>query len=212
MIRDDKMMQLVAEDKEPITPFVRIVRSLYDDCGVSSVLVIGGTGDYFDVSDNVLVMDEYKCFDATEKAKKIVASSNEASSLPHNSSKSALFRPSSRKRLVNANAFCPNGKVKVISQDSVSFGDTELNLSGLEQIVTKSQTSAIVNALHRLPSLTGRSNSLRDVLKQLEEQIDKEGLGFLAPGQCHGGMSRPRLYEIAGAINRLRRHNSITQG
>ena len=71
MIRDDKMMQLVAADKEPITPFVRIVRSLYDDCQVSSVMVIGGTGDYFDVADNVLVMDSYMCLDATERAKTI---------------------------------------------------------------------------------------------------------------------------------------------
>ena len=41
------MMQLVAPEKEPITPFVRIVRSLYEDCNISSILVIGGVGDYF---------------------------------------------------------------------------------------------------------------------------------------------------------------------
>ena len=46
MIRDDKMMQLVAPDKEPITPFVRKVRSPYEDLGISSILVVGGTVDY----------------------------------------------------------------------------------------------------------------------------------------------------------------------
>lgn len=78
MIRDDKMMQLVAPDKEPITPFVRKVRSPYEDLGISSILVVGGTGDYFDVADNVIMMDCYKCLDVTERAKQIVASSSQS--------------------------------------------------------------------------------------------------------------------------------------
>ena len=44
---------LVARDKEPITPFISRVRGLYDQDGVSSILVIGGAGDYFDVCDTV---------------------------------------------------------------------------------------------------------------------------------------------------------------
>ena len=212
MIRDDKMMQLVAADKEPITPFVRTVRSLYDDCQVSSVLVIGGTGDYFDVADNVLVMDSYKCFDATEKAQMIVANSKRSSALPHAASQSVVFRPVKRKRSINGNAFAPNGKVKTISQDSISFGETELDLKCLEQLVSKAQTTAISAALQRLPDLSERGKSFRDTLNELDKRIDNEGLDCLTPGQCHGGMARPRLYEIAGAINRLRRDNSITQG
>jgi len=57
MIRDSKMVQLVAAKKEPITPFVRLVRPLFDEIGVSSILVIGGSGEFFHVADNVLVMD-----------------------------------------------------------------------------------------------------------------------------------------------------------
>ena len=67
-------------------------------------------------------------------------------------------------------------------------------------------------ALQRLPELSKRSQSFRDNLNELDERIDNEGLDSLTPGQCNGGMARPRLYEIAGAINRLRRDNSITQG
>ena len=212
MIRDDKMMQLVAPDKEPITPFVRTVRSLYKDCRVSSVLVIGGTGDYFDVADNVLVMDSYKCFDATEKAKSIVANSKNSSTLPHTASQSIVFQPIKSQRFINGSAFKPNGKVKAISKDSISFGETDLDLNCLEQIVAKSQTAAILAALQRLPDLAKKGQSLRATLKELDKRIDNEGLYSLVPDQFHGGMARPRLYEIAGAINRLRRHSSITQG
>eukprot|EP00536_Pseudo-nitzschia_multiseries_P016579 jgi/Psemu1/321049/estExt_fgenesh1_pm.C_11550001 len=211
MIRDDKMMQLVAPDKEPITPFVRTVRSLYDDCQVSSILVIGGTGDYFDVADNVLVMDSYKCYDATEKAKAIVASSKEVSALPHTASQSVVFRPVKVTRRVNGNAFTPNGKVRTVSQDSISYGETELDLKCLEQLVSKAQTVAISAALQRLPELSTRNESLTNILDEIEKRIDNQGLDTLTPGQCHGGMARPRLFEIAGAINRLRRENSIDQ-
>jgi predicted ABC-class ATPase len=78
MICDDKMMQLVAPDKEPITPFVQKVQSPYKDLGISLILVIGGTGDHFDVTDNVIMMDCYKCLDIMEWAKQIVASSSQS--------------------------------------------------------------------------------------------------------------------------------------
>ena len=63
MIRDARMQALVAPDKEPITPFISRVRSLYEDEGISSILVIGGAGDYFDVCDAVVMMDCYGRFE-----------------------------------------------------------------------------------------------------------------------------------------------------
>ena len=49
----------MAKEKEPITPFISKVRALYDTMKVSSVLVIGGCGDYFEVADTVIMMDCY---------------------------------------------------------------------------------------------------------------------------------------------------------
>lgn len=213
MIRDDKMMQLVAIEKEPITPFVRIVRSLYDDKAISTILVVGGIGDYFDVADNVLVMDCYKCTDVTERAKQIVANSLHASGLPHTSSESVPFHPISPRSLIG-NAFSAKGKVKVSSQSTVLYAETELDISGLEQLVTRAQTVAISNAIQQLPGLCKqtKTNSIQEVLQLIDDRIDAAGLTeTLSPGQLHGGMSRPRRFEIAGAINRLRRKKSIVQ-
>ena len=206
MVRDSKMIQLVAPDKEPITPFVRVIRSLYDDFGISSVLVIGGVGDFFSQSDNVLVMDCYKCLDATERAKQIVASSSktDADAVPD---KTFHKGPS---RTINSRTIVPNGKVKVLSQSSVSYGDTELDISSLEQLVSKAQTAAISNALQRLGNFGGDGRPMKDILSVVDKGLDAEGLDLLAPGQFHGGMSRPRMLEVAGALNRLRRQ-SITQ-
>ncbi|EER03626.1 hypothetical protein Pmar_PMAR009402, partial [Perkinsus marinus ATCC 50983] len=73
MIRDGRMQQLVSADKEPITPFLWRVRTLSDRVGVSTVMVIGGSGDYFHVADTVVMMDQYVPYDVTSRAKQIAA-------------------------------------------------------------------------------------------------------------------------------------------
>lgn len=206
MIRDGKMMKLVAPEKEPITPFVSVVRSLYDDCGISSVMVIGGVGDYFDVADNVIVMDCYKCVDRTEAAKQIVANSSSAQSLLKN----RHFKPV-RSRSVVPNLLSPNGKVKVLSKSNIAYGETEIDISFVEQVTAKAQTLAISNSLQSIHRIAKGNQSLREMLLQLDSLIDQNGLDALAPGQLNGGMARPRRFEIAAAINRYRTRNSIIQ-
>mmetsp|Transcript_6143 Transcript_6143/g.8708 ORF Transcript_6143/g.8708 Transcript_6143/m.8708 type:complete len:211 (+) Transcript_6143:111-743(+) len=209
MIRDDKMMQLVAPDKEPITPFVRKVRSLYEDKGISSIIVVGGSGDYFDVADHVIMMDCYKCLDVTERAKEIVTKSTNG--IEHDASSSMPFG-TIRARTPIGEPYKADGKVSVKRIDVITYGDTELHLSGLEQIVTKSQTAAIAQGLQKVATLasSGR-DTLPRVLDALEEILDKDGLDSLAPGQFNGGLARPRRLEMAGAINRLRRKGSMVQ-
>ena len=73
MIRDKRMQKLVSGDREPIRPFISKVRALYDSLGVSSILVIGGSGDYFEVADKVVMMEAYSPCDVTEKARQIAA-------------------------------------------------------------------------------------------------------------------------------------------
>lgn len=210
MIRDDKMMQLVASEKEPITPFVRKVRSLYNELGVSSILVIGGSGDYFDVADNVIMMDCYKCLDVTERAKQIVA--NSSTSGAHQSSASVPFGAVTP-RYAHGNAFNANGKVAVRSKETISYGEVgDLDLSALEQLVSKPQTSAVSAGLQTFAKLAGNGSvTLSDALVGLEKAIDQGGLDALAPGQFNGGLARPRAFEIAGAINRLRTTGGLVQ-
>jgi predicted ABC-class ATPase len=210
MIRDNKMARLVATEKEPITPFVRVVRSIYESRGISTVLVIGGAGDYFDVADHVLLMDCYKCEDATDRAKQIVAECDKTSG-SHPSSNIVPFGAIGQ-RYPTMKEFSPSGKVKVTRRGIISYGETELDLTGLEQIVSTSQTNAISAALQRLASLeTAPDISLYDALKALDGTIDNGGLDVLAPGHFNGALARPRLLEIAGAVNRLRQAGSIKQ-
>ena len=213
MIRDDKMVQLVASEKEPITPFVRLVRPLYDEIGLSSIMVIGGSGDFFAVADNVLCMDSYQCLDATDRAKNIAAADTPSSQQHHVHTPGNFqqIRAGGRRYPV-ANAFNPGGKVKVLSKSSVSYGDVDFDLSGLEQLATKSQSNAISAALQMIPSVATNGNvSLEHLLNQLEQLVDGEGLNALALGQLDGGLARTRRLELASAINRIRRPGAIVQ-
>lgn len=71
MIRDRNMQRLISKDKEPITPFIDKVRQLYDEYGISTILVMGGSGDYFSVADTVIAMEDYQPRIVTEQAKAI---------------------------------------------------------------------------------------------------------------------------------------------
>ncbi|CAB9502922.1 Predicted ATPase of the ABC class [Seminavis robusta] len=213
MCRDDKMVQLVAAEKEPITPFVRLVRSLYQEIGISSVLVIGGSGDFFAVADNVVMMDCYKTHDATDRAKQIAAQASGSSNGQH-SCQPGVFQKlrSSCKRYPVGDAYNPAGKTKVMSKIVIQYGETTCDLAGLEQLVTKAQTNTITNSLQKIASIASNDGvPLSQVLDQIEQAVAQQGLDVLAPGQFHGGLARARRLEIAGAINRLRRTGNIVQ-
>jgi len=209
MIRDDKMMELVHKDKEPITPFLYKVKTLSKQ-GISVILVVGSCGDFFDVADTTILMDSYSCYDVTTRAKQIAAS--------RAANNGALA--ASRAAFGNVTPRCPvgtafnpnNGKITVRSKALIAYGDVELDLSGLEQIVSKEQTNSIALALQRLTALeNGSKMTIFQVLTQLNALLDHEGLEALTSGQFDGSLARPRTFEIAGAINRLRANGSFVQ-
>src|ERR671933_2099327 len=67
MIRDERMRELV--HKEPISPFIDLVRPLRDSLGVSTIVVVGGVGDYLDVADQVILMEDYEPYDGSVRAR-----------------------------------------------------------------------------------------------------------------------------------------------
>lgn len=69
MARDGRMRALVMD--ESITPLLYRVNGLYNTHGVSSIVVVGGVGDWLDVPHQVLLMDKYRCTDATAKAQSV---------------------------------------------------------------------------------------------------------------------------------------------
>lgn len=209
MIRDDKMRQLVHHHKEPITPFLYKAKTLSKQ-GISVILVVGSCGDFFDVGDTTILMDCYSCHDVTGHAKQIAAT--RAANGGVLASANEGFGTVTPRCPVGA-AFRPSGKVSVRSKKVISYGDTELDLSGLEQVVSIEQTNAIALALQRLAALApGSKMTIFQVLTQLNSLLDQsDGLDVLSNGQFDGTLARPRVFELAGAINRLRSESTFVQ-
>jgi len=209
MVRDARMQALVHKQHEPITPFLDRVRELYETLGVSTVLVMGGCGDYFDVADTVIMMREYLPIDATAEAKRIARAhasqrrretTRPISACTERIPLAASFDPSRGRREV---------KIDAKAVDRILFGTEPIDLRCVEQLVDLSQTRAIGYAIHLAAErfMDGRA-SLREVVDALETFFDRNGLDALDPfrrGERHpGDFARPRKYEIAAAINRLR--------
>jgi hypothetical protein len=69
MARDGRMRALVMD--ESITPLLYRVNGMYNTRGISSVVVVGGVGDWLDVPHKVILLDKYVASDATKKAQSI---------------------------------------------------------------------------------------------------------------------------------------------
>ena len=72
MVRDALMQKIVSEEEEPITPFSDRMRALYEQSGISTILVAGSSGAFFSQADTIIQMDQYEPKDVTDKVRKIV--------------------------------------------------------------------------------------------------------------------------------------------
>ncbi|MCK5001927.1 MAG: ABC-ATPase domain-containing protein, partial [Gammaproteobacteria bacterium] len=68
MIRDMYMQKLVKKSDEPITSYIDKVRQLYLEKKISTILALGGVGDYFEVADHVIQMIKYHPEDVSVQA------------------------------------------------------------------------------------------------------------------------------------------------
>ena len=89
------------------------------------------------------------------------------------------------------------------------FGRETIDLRGVEQLVDRSQTRAIGHALHLAAErFMDDGATLAEVLDRLDALLDEQGLDVLdpfhRPERHPGNFARPRRFEIAAALNRLR--------
>ncbi|MDP8214718.1 MAG: ABC-ATPase domain-containing protein [Candidatus Euphemobacter frigidus] len=205
MIRDERMQSLVTKEKEPITPFIDKVKQLYADLGVSTILVMGGSGDYFDVADTVIMMDEYLPRDRTAEARSIAQSYSTRRTFEGGET----FGRVKDRRPIPASFDPRKGKknqarISAKSINSIAFGKHYIDLSQVEQLVDISQTRAIGDIIHyAAKNYMNGERTLREILDLVEADLDRDGMDVICP-YLKGNYARPRRYEIAAAINRLR--------
>ena len=205
MIRDARMRRLVPGTDEPITPFIDRVRQLWQERGVSSVLVVGGAGDYLDVADCVIRMDAYQPRDVTARAREIAAAQPLGDAAPR--APGAWPRGLPRIPLpdsLDASRGRRPERVRAVRTRAIEFGQEEIDVSLLYQLVDPAQCRMIGDLLLRLArGLCDGRRDLPQILAALDADLAERGIDALADAGF-GDRARPRLFEVAAAINRLR--------
>jgi predicted ABC-class ATPase len=206
MIRDARMQALISKEKEPITPFVDKVRQLYEQHGVSTILVLGGSGDYLNAADTVTMMDEYRLIDVTKEAKHIADTFKETRAAEGGAH---FGSPAPRTPLPVSFDARKGAKEKIDAKGlhTILYGTADINLSYVEQLVDDSQTRAIADMIRYIEkNMADGKTSLRTILDQLYDLIEEQGLDRISkyPGKHPGDLALPRKMETAAAINRMR--------
>ena len=198
LIRDARMRTLVADDQEPITPLVDRVGALAE-AGVSTVLVMGGSGDYLDVANRVLLLDSYVLHDATEQAAEVAAAQ------PRETTALTDF-PMQTPRVPLPSQRTQRGPVRTRSRgtDSLTLDREDIDISDVAGVVESGQAEAVAHALRALleQRFDGES-TLSECLEDLEALLDDEGLDALDRRPAF--LVRPRMVDVAAAVNRYRK-------
>mgnify|MGYP004644894657 FL=1 len=206
MIRDRMMKALI--EKEPITPFTDRVNELYKTRGVSTILVIGGSGEYLSIADKVYMMEDYLIRDVTERSKDICRSCNVTAALP-----APADWQQSRTLYSDRFTSYPEGsgteKLEVSDMGFIIIGDERIDVRGLHDIVSPRQLDTLGFMLRYL-ELTNADRKI-DIDKKINDmykRIDEEGIDFLYSTfftTCKRFLDLTRKQELTALINRMRR-------
>ena len=199
LIRDQRMRALVSSEREPITPLVDRIRALHRERGISTLIVMGGSGDYLDVADQVLIMDSYRLVDATAQARQVCDSQPRVdTSLPD--------FPLPAQRLPQSPEAKRRGpsRTRALGTQRLVLDRHEVDVADVSGLVDEGQALAVAWALRALLErhFDGRT-SLSQALAQVAKRLDDVGLDAL--GEAHPAfLVRPRLVDVGAAVNRLR--------
>jgi predicted ABC-class ATPase len=200
MIRDERMRELVR--REPISPFIDLVRPLHRTLGVSTVVVVGGVGDYLDVADRVILMEDYEPGDATQRAQEVVAEFPPRAPLGKRD-----VRPPKGRRARASSIDLRRGRRETArgkGLHTIELGRERVDLSYLEQLAEAGQTEATARIIGEFAA-AGESRSVRRVVEEALDSVSRGGLDSLGGFKGHPGeLSLPRAQELAAAINRVR--------
>ncbi|MDD4476242.1 MAG: ABC-ATPase domain-containing protein [Eubacteriales bacterium] len=211
MIRDKMMKELI--EKEPITPFTDRVNELYLKQSVSTILVIGGSGEYLSVADKVYMMNDFMILDVTENSKEICKQNCVENSFP-----SPVTWKQQRTLISNAFTSYPetsgSEKLEVSDMGFIIIGDEQIDIRGLHDVITKRQLDSLGFMLRYLEIHNNEINV--DVVKRIDElynNIEKDGLDVVFSSYfttCERFLDLPRKCELRAVINRMRKISFIS--
>ena len=200
MIRDERMRELVR--REPISPFIDLVRPLHRSLGVSTVVVVGGVGDYLDVADRVILLEDYAPSDATPRSREVTKRFPLRAPLTERA-----VRPPRERAIDTSSINLRRGKRQTArgrGLHTIELGRERVDLSYLEQLAEAGQTEAVARIIREWAT-AGEVRRVGELVREALASVSEKGLDSLGNYRGHPGeMSLPRAQEVAAATNRVR--------
>ena len=203
MIRDELMQRVVSSDVEPITPFTMRVRQLYENEGISTILVAGSSGSYFHKADHVIQMNRYVPYDITQAAKEA------AREFPLPLEDAPVYRAPDSHRVYASDrrfASAQRIKTKVMGREGISIDRDRIDLRYVEQLCDSEQLTGLtyVMKLLRGQMFDGKKD-LRECVGEVMALYKKKGwYGICGGSYLPSGICMPREQEIYACVNRWR--------
>ncbi len=206
MIRDRMMKELI--EKEPITPFTDRVNELWKSESVSTILVIGGSGEYLSVADKIYMMEDFLIHDVTQRSSDICRKYEMKTEIPQ-----AAVWIQKRKLLSEGFTSYPEGsgseRLEVHELGFIMIGDEMIDIRGLHDIITPRQLFALGFLLRTLEiSNKDRMIDIQSRIDALYETIRKDGLDHIYSAYfttCERFLDLPRKQELLMVIHRMRK-------
>ncbi len=204
MVRDELMQRVIHRDMEPITPFIERVRALYEEFKISTVIVAGSSGAYFQVADSIVQMDRYVPKEITKEAK-AAAEDYPKLELP----KEGPQKPSLDRKIRSYPALKSKGRIKIktMGRDGVTLNHETIDLRYVEQLVDSEQLVTLGNVVKHLEeNVFDGKKTLSQTIEELYKRLDSQGLGAVCDGSyLSGNLAMPRKQEIYACLNRYRK-------
>lgn len=196
LIRDELMSEVVSSSQEPLIPYIARIRALASK-GISTILVAGSSGLYFHEADHVILMDNYKPYGITHRAKE------KAAAYPRPDYGHYPLLMPSPKRIAKSNHQLDQEKTKIktIAPYELMINRERVDLRALEQLADLQQAAAIGKMLvfAQKRGLIGKY-TMEELANTLLELCDEKGLSIFGSG----ALARPRRQELLGVLNHLR--------
>lgn len=204
MVRDELMQRVIHRDMEPITPFIERVRALYEEFKISTVIVAGSSGAYFQVADSIVQMDRYVPKEITKEAK---AAAEDYPKLEF--PKEGPKKPSLDRKIRSYPALKSKGRIKIktMGRDGVTLNHETIDLRYVEQLVDSEQLVTLGNVVKHLEeNVFDGKKTLSQTIEELYKRLDSQGLGAVCDGSyLSGNLAMPRKQEIYACLNRYRK-------
>lgn len=217
MIKDVMMKQLIGKD--PITPYTERVNEIYHSLGISTILIIGGSGEYLPVADTVYLIENFQIVEVTGQAKEIFTQFSKKPTEHDPITPVAGWRQS--RKLTNEGfspypLFHKTEKLAVYDIGYIFIGQEKIDTNYIYEMICNEQRTAVGFLIRLLENRCGESQFATSVQKTIDlysevdalyREIEEKGLDMIYSGffpDCERFLALPRKMDLLATIFRMR--------